>query len=60
VQIRLRNDASVIAAVDVPTSNHESAFFQPDLKLRYVDAGMVFAYVNYFQTLYRDSAHLRA
>jgi hypothetical protein len=40
--------------------NHESAVFQPDLKLRYVDAGMVFAYVNYFQTLYRDSAHLRA
>jgi hypothetical protein len=28
--------------------------------LRYVDAGTVFAYVNYFQTLYRDSAHLRA
>ena len=42
------------------TGNHESAVFQPDLKLRYVDAGMLFAYVNYFQTLYSDSAHLRA
>jgi hypothetical protein len=42
------------------TGNHESAVFQPDLKLRYVDAGMVFAYVNHFDTLYRDVAHFQA
>jgi len=34
--------------------------FEPDLKLRYVDAGMVFAYVNHFDTLYRDVVHLQA
>jgi hypothetical protein len=36
------------------TVSHKSAVFEPDLKLRYVGAGTVFAYMNYFQTLYRD------
>src|SRR4030095_2272260 len=58
VHIRIHNHASVIAAVDLWDGQPRKRSFLARFEVRYVDAGMVFAYVNQFQTLYRGSAHL--
>jgi hypothetical protein len=61
VQIRIRTDQSrKRTGGRGPKSTTESAVFTQELKLPSARAGMAFAYVNHFQTLYRDSAHLPA
>jgi len=55
VHIRIRTDQFRKRAGGCSAgSTTESAVFKPELTLPSVAAGTAFAYVNHFQTLYRD------